>query len=212
MCGENAAGAQQRASAQGSSPRVRGKHAAERGRRRERRLIPACAGKTKSQASSSVRPRAHPRVCGENLLIASCQANGPGSSPRVRGKHQAPQLRGEGPGLIPACAGKTRGGHRRPALRRAHPRVCGENWLAATPRVHPHGSSPRVRGKLEAALAVGQLVRLIPACAGKTQERVHEGAFGRAHPRVCGENRIIPFVDGRFNGSSPRVRGKPCGP
>ena len=52
-------------------------------------------------------------------------------------------------------------------------------------------------------------VRLIPACAGKTESWSHRAANPEAHPRVCGENcarRIFPHC--RL-GSSPRVRGKP---
>ena len=51
--------------------------------------------------------QAHPRVCGENVLMNEATAHMMGSSPRVRGK---PDFVGEGvleAGLIPACAGKT---------------------------------------------------------------------------------------------------------
>ena len=51
--------------------------------------------------------------------------------------------------------------------------------------------------------------RLIPACAGKTTSPAKSGPSRWAHPRVCGENlkhagELMPF-----EGSSPRVRGKP---
>ena len=70
------------------------------------------------------------------------------------------------------------------------------------------GSSPRVRGKLQ-SLDIDVLKEgLIPACAGKTDDRQTEAHVKQAHPRVCGEN----FKDGGSvepqQGSSPRVRGK----
>ena len=51
---------------------------------------------------------------------------------------------------------------------------------------------------------------LIPACAGKNREDSWRLTRRRAHPRVCGENRIITFRQGSKQGSSPRVRGKRC--
>ena len=132
------------------------------------RLIPACAGKTSGEAGDEKGSTAHPRVCGEN----SCQRAAPlqrwGSSPRVRGKREECAGEAEGRGLIPACAGKTLRHRVRGRMRRAHPRVCGENMFrlgtgptwGAHPRVCGEntsidkfipqrlGSSPRVRGKL----------------------------------------------------------------
>ena len=46
VCGENVAGSQQIAAAQGSSPRVRGKPHPHNERTTYNGLIPACAGKT----------------------------------------------------------------------------------------------------------------------------------------------------------------------
>ena len=72
---------------------------------------------------------AHPRVCGENLAPAAKIAAGWGSSPRVRGKLDADRVEVRVPGLIPACAGKTREIHVLRVHIRAHPRVCGENQV-----------------------------------------------------------------------------------
>ena len=92
---------------------------------------------------------------------------------------------------------------------RAHPRVCGENSRWPSGRRAPCGSSPRVRGKLDTVLGLGQESRLIPACAGKTVTFCHLWTPPPAHPRVCGENhRVAPTICS-VPGSSPRVRGKP---
>ena len=92
-----------------------------------------------------------------------------GSSPRVRGKPRRAHGRRAGGRLIPACAGKTRPVPARQVRGRAHPRVCGENSLAAQDSERAWGSSPRVRGKLiEVERSTGD-IGLIPACAGKTR-------------------------------------------
>ena len=51
-------------------------------------------------------------------------------------------------------------------------------------------------------------VRLIPACAGKTDDVAVAYEAGPAHPRVCGENPQREYGAARVPGSSPRVRGK----
>ena len=108
----------------------------------------------------------------------------------MRGKLQNPQDNLPLPGLIPAHAGKTPEPEV-PALHgAAHPRACGENRIQFR---HPHrlpGSSPRMRGKLLAALPDLCLSGLIPAHAGKTVHEGMEHQTGRAHPRACGENRF----------------------
>ena len=71
------------------------------------------------------------------------------------------------------------------------------------------GSSPRVRGKPGVANRVVATPGLIPACAGKTAAVFELCAEDRAHPRVCGENRLGKITMPYEEGSSPRVRGKP---
>ena len=86
VCGENASSGKSQLTKKGSSPRVRGKPGKRSFNGGRCGLIPACAGKTQRSTSSNSRLRAHPRVCGENLLPFSPAKEGPGSSPRVRGK------------------------------------------------------------------------------------------------------------------------------
>ena len=50
--------------------------------------------------------------------------------------------------------------------------------------------------------------RLIPARAGKTPLEHWNHAWGRAHPRACGENAMTSPSPDSLPGSSPRVRGK----
>ena len=75
-------------------------------------------------------------------------------------------------------------------------------------RAVEEGSSPRVRGKLGGEPGVDVRLRLIPACAGKTNRPSGGNRDPRAHPRVCGENGRWVSGWGVCGGSSPRVRGK----
>ena len=84
--GENPVCAVIRISCRGSSPLTRGKHHVADGYRRERRLIPAHAGKTCRRGGASRRRRAHPRSRGENAIHLMPQPTVPGSSPLTRGK------------------------------------------------------------------------------------------------------------------------------
>ena len=169
VCGENFGSIRKINGGKGSSPRVRGKRVGAEGRVRARRLIPACAGKTRHSVRFDIRCTAHPRVCGENRSGTQKSGFALGSSPRVRGKLERCDGRRGMWRLIPACAGKTlppRPPYERPW---AHPRVCGENADLNNPQTFTTGSSPRVRGKLEWPCTTALPPRLIPACAGKTQ-------------------------------------------
>ena len=152
-------------------------------------ITPACAGKSVIWLVWIIRRRDHPRVCGEKTerVLPGCIRQG--SPPRVRGKVQH-LVDGDGnPGITPACAGKSSPPGSSLSSHKDHPRVCGEKARAlkpwhcelGSPRVCGEksseyvlgisvtGSPPRVRGK---ATVVGLLVRLLritPACAGKSR-------------------------------------------
>ena len=66
VCGENSFPAARGRYRGGSSPRVRGKLLHTPNRNPQKRLIPACAGKTKPLKHPTRPTKAHPRVCGEN--------------------------------------------------------------------------------------------------------------------------------------------------
>ena len=95
---------------QGSSPLTRGKPLIQPFRERRAGLIPAHAGKTASRAAFYLHWRAHPRSRGENSFAKPLKARENGSSPLTRGKLGCPIPPAARGGLIPAHAGKTRGG------------------------------------------------------------------------------------------------------
>ena len=168
MCGENGRPALAPVWRAGSSPRVRGKQPRNRTDTSRFGLIPACAGKTLMRSSSPALHSAHPRVCGENRDTQTNGGTVQGSSPRVRGKRSTISVPGSLTRLIPACAGKTVAPVALLPPSGAHPRVCGENYLAAGDVGRHLGSSPRVRGKQRARFIRDRACGLIPACAGKT--------------------------------------------
>ena len=132
VCGENVLERMDSLEQAGSSPRVRGKRNTENTCNLRGGLIPACAGKTWLAGKKRQENGAHPRVCGENPRPQPCSETSRGSSPRVRGKPKAAAVFRNIKGLIPACAGKTRCRSLRSARSRAHPRVCGENFVSSS--------------------------------------------------------------------------------
>ena len=208
VCGENALVVWENVEGAGSSPRVRGKRRADAPEGGGCRLIPACAGKTQLPERGVHAPRAHPRVCGENVANAETMSRAEGSSPRVRGKRDHHRAHRRPRRLIPACAGKTLFSGRLGIRVAAHPRVCGENAGILGMKLLAAGSSPRVRGKHRRLPQPHRERGLIPACAGKTPVGGSPMRGCRAHPRVCGENDLLITHPGPVEGSSPRVRGK----
>ena len=69
-CGENEDAARKKTDAEGSPPRMRGKHTVMDRRADEDRITPADAGKTWSAPVVSIVSRDHPRGCGENTWSA----------------------------------------------------------------------------------------------------------------------------------------------
>ena len=90
----------------------------------------------------------------------------------------------------------------------AHPRSRGENNHLDSPAHYELGSSPLTRGKRDAPIDLGELARLIPAHAGKTDWHLCAFRSGRAHPRSRGENNAQSVAAATGKGSSPLTRGK----
>ena len=171
----------------GSPPRVRGKVNGTRVLPQFEGITPACAGKSRGDAVYNWRKRDHPRVCGEKCGSGTLGAACAGSPPRVRGKAVRCPCVIRGRRITPACAGKRKHFQQKFLRYWDHPRVCGEK--AANQRSYhlQRGSPPRVRGKVISGICALLLLRITPACAGKslggdTWQRQNED-----HPRVCGE-------------------------
>ena len=92
----------------------------------------------------------------------------PGSPPRVRGKLSSNHARDGLRRITPACAGKTGQKYISEQSVEDHPRMCGENAWALIRLYSSMGSPPRVRGKQLLIRLLDLVVRITPACAGKT--------------------------------------------
>ena len=154
-------------------------------------------------------------MCGEHYGSSDVHLPTAGSSPRVRGAPRLHRHEAEEEGIIPACAGSTNPLRGFLNVLRDHPRVCGEHFAASSASWSAFGSSPRVRGALNAFVASRLYDGIIPACAGSTTAVASTCAARWDHPRVCGEHVKYDVGGSAIRGSSPRVRGAlalhPCG-
>ena len=155
----------------GSSPLTRGKRRVLSVWSVFQRLIPAHAGKTALMPWRTASVSAHPRSRGENARVREAGASASGSSPLTRGKRQGARARRGVHRLIPAHAGKTGGVWLGCGAYAAHPRSRGENRMACHSGQSGVGSSPLTRGKPIRKATRSALRRLIPAHAGKTDQR-----------------------------------------
>ena len=186
--GENLIPTVMQLSSVGSSPLTRGKRLASRVCIVIRGLIPAHAGKTTPLRPVPGGTTAHPRSRGENYTCAVCVRGSGGSSPLTRGKLLVEHTYTIWARLIPAHAGKTRRSQIADLVPEAHPRSRGENGDRVGHCLAFRGSSPLTRGKRDTSVFVTQVIRLIPAHAGKTGRRESIIWLARAHPRSRGEN------------------------
>ncbi len=93
------------------------------------------------------------------------------------------------------------------ASRRVHPRACGEQEQDIVILPTHDGSSPRMRGTVQALGEQAGIVRFIPAHAGNSQGSLHSARPPSVHPRACGEQNCSTIFDTSPSGSSPRMRG-----
>ena len=131
-----------------------------------------------------------------------------GSPPRVRGKVDCQCGNVRFWRITPACAGKSFYLNGLTACFEDHPRVCGEKPQIEILRVTEIGSPPRVRGKALFIFLFIHILRITPACAGKSRTRTTANTANGDHPRVCGEKLCLYPLHSCKLGSPPRVRGK----
>ncbi len=206
-CGEHGDVAIQPVCVDGSSPRVRGTSQFSLCIRRIVRFIPAGAGNMTRQPFVVHHQPVHPRGCGEHGNESWGIENNVGSSPRVRGTYPRRININHNRRFIPAGAGNILHQSWAAALLAVHPRGCGEHALRVGAGMLPGGSSPRVRGTLQARRPHSEFVRFIPAGAGNMSPDGGVKHGLAVHPRGCGEHLQISVSPNWSSGSSPRVRG-----
>ena len=210
-CGANSCDAASGRIVTGSSPRMRGKPAAQFDLQGVARIIPAHAGQTPRCRSSYARLPDHPRACGANHQQPRHGERSHGSSPRMRGKPRGYPCLFSVTRIIPAHAGQTWRTLLAICSPSDHPRACGANAIRPSGWFGPDGSSPRMRGKRSRSPFFDGIRRIIPAHAGQTMSALIIGSCLPDHPRACGANSNKGSATVSASGSSPRMRGKPNG-
>ena len=194
MCGGTRLAVALRWPAQGLSPRVRGNPSAWRGRLRQSRSIPACAGEPQLPGSAPRHAKVYPRVCGGTAVRPLGSGSSRGLSPRVRGNPMRNWSALVKSGSIPACAGEPAIA---PSVRRWHrvyPRVCGGTVGALCQCAKPYGLSPRVRGNRADRIEIGEPLGSIPACAGEPLDKPMVYRRTAVYPRVCGGTAVASLT------------------
>src|SRR5690606_6743232 len=88
-----------------------------------------------------------------------------------------------------------------------HPHACGEHRSPIEPRYAPAGSSPRMWGTHQTAVAWMGRVRFIPTHVGNTiAKRLHPICM-TVHPHACGEHALEHDLTSTRAASSPRMWG-----
>ena len=131
-----------------------------------------------------------------------------GSPPHARGR----RVEGEGgavyAGITPACAGKTATARAEASFSSDHPRMRGEDEARGLV-IHPtHGSPPHARGRHFECKTLDDVLKITPACAGKTPASCPMRKFRRDHPRMRGEDALTETTRVKNQGSPPHARGR----
>ena len=191
----------------GSSPHIRGTHAARGLWRNPIRLIPAHTGNTYLLPGFQTPKSAHPRTYGEHTRNWRNIWNRTGSSPHIRGTRALSERVTVPVRLIPAHTGNTYSRQNRNEQPTAHPRTYGEHSTIRELIREVHGSSPHIRGTPPGAPFGCGRVRLIPAHTGNTLPCLPDHRRRAAHPRTYGEHGSIVAYAMAAVGSSPHIRG-----
>ncbi len=160
----------------GSPPRGRGAHRADRPGHDPQRFTPAWAGSTR-----------------RGLELRGVQV---GSPPRGRGAHLGQPIIGRVRRFTPAWAGSTAGARARRGGGAVHPRVGGEHGIVCPHGILSHGSPPRGRGARDLADATHRRRRFTPAWAGSTLlYDAFSGVFGKQRPSKSLMTRCVsPYI------------------
>ena len=126
----------------------------------------------------------------------------------MRGKPDCTSRNFKAKRITPADAGKTSGLMRLTALRRDHPRRCGENIKEQVTLGIGTGSPPQMRGKPLGWDSSSKTAGITPADAGKTKVSAFQPYHSWDHPRRCGENMPQLEISTGKKGSPPQMRGK----
>ena len=169
--------------------------------------IPALAGKPIPRISWTKTARVYPRARGEARISDASDCSLIGLSPRSRGSREADGQPAAHVGSIPALAGKPSPGAREGRDPAVYPRARGEALNRVTDGGATYGLSPRSRGSRGRKVYGQEVVRSIPALAGKPSGRSRPRSPPGVYPRARGEAPTRGRGSGSTTGLSPRSRG-----
>ena len=167
--GEKSVGPFPGSAARGSPPHTRGKEALAQVGHARHGITPAYAGKSRCTTHTGFPPRDHPRIRGEKMDGLAEALRELGSPPHTRGKALQYIRQFIHTGISPAYAGKSWPRPCRFRSRRDHPRMRGEKPQLTAFLMFSGGSPPHARGKVPDPVQLGQIDRITPACAGKSE-------------------------------------------
>ena len=156
----------------GSSPLARGLLPLRRGRCPSVRIIPARAGFTASAVVGDAPVEDHPRSRGVYRNDFDVELPQVGSSPLARGLPHFKEVVPRASGIIPARAGFTVRWFLFLRTRRDHPRSRGVYRIGMVLLIQMCGSSPLARGLPGLTTTLTSRIRIIPARAGFTLEKL----------------------------------------
>ena len=107
-------------------------------------------------------------MCGKDLYHVHSPPPCPGSPPHVRERQEMQILRTGETRITPACAGKTLRDKLKELWKGDHPRMCGKDMGVGCEEYVLLGSPPHVRERLAPQSRTACIIRITPACAGKT--------------------------------------------
>src|SRR5579859_4445011 len=131
-----------------------------------------------------------------------------GTPPRAWG--QCPEAR---QGLrrhryTPTCVGTIRA-HRQDSIREpVHPHVRGDNYNPFAFFMAATGTPPRAWGQFGTVFRVEGIPRYTPTCVGTILYLLIASSPQTVHPHVRGDNRPLPYVPERLDGTPPRAWGQ----
>ena len=191
----------------GSPPLARGTDRKSTPRHGGGGITPACAGNSCIISVSATAARDHPRLRGEQPIMASFMKSPPGSPPLARGTGDAPAIWQALRRITPACAGNRTRTARTTGPAGDHPRLRGEQRGEGENARINAGSPPLARGTGRRAKRKPTEGGITPACAGNRFSWPSCGPRGRDHPRLRGEQSAAWYISAPCAGSPPLARG-----
>ena len=129
-------------------------------------ITPACAGNSCPFALNPPIYRDHPRLRGEQPIMAAHVSALVGSPPLARGTADVKRGGNQKWRITPACAGNRERGLFQIPSTEDHPRLRGEQMREREQRDHVPGSPPLARGTGGDIQRKCDWDRITPACAG----------------------------------------------